>query len=189
MRGWWAVGCSRCRTLRKEDIFRTAPWMRPYYSSPKPKVTDASMFHLLLKAPNKYLPDLTLWVMTEHPAWQIMLSDTFKLHIFDATCRIHFWGQQPVPSPPMNRFIILQDCGHLDYAMLRIRRAKQAIKRTANKANAVLPKITTCLKAFLENVYLYKIQKEETVCRYPCQVSQRQLGANAKPIQIHANLL
>lgn len=45
--------------------------------------------------------------------------------------------------------------------MLRIRRAKQAIKRTANKANAVLPKITTCLKAFLENVYLYKIQGED----------------------------
>ncbi len=60
------------------------PLNMDYYSSPKPKVTDAPMFYLLLKAPNKYLPDLTQWVMTEHPAWQIMLAENFKLCIFNA---------------------------------------------------------------------------------------------------------
>lgn len=82
-----------------EDIFRTAPWTWTYYSSPKPKVTDAPMFHLLLKAPNKYLPDLTQWVMTEHQAWQIMLPENFKLHIFDAVSGTDVGWARKTPLP------------------------------------------------------------------------------------------
>jgi len=82
-----------------EDIFHTAPWIRTYYSSPKPKVTDAPMSHLLLKAPNKYLPDLTQWVMTEHTAWQIMQLRNFKLCIFDADSGADVGWASKTPLP------------------------------------------------------------------------------------------
>ena len=65
-----------------EGISLTALCAHAHSSSPKRKVTDPPIIHLLLKAPNKYLPDLTQWVMTEQWSWQMTLFKNFKLHIF-----------------------------------------------------------------------------------------------------------
>lgn len=138
-----------------EDIFHTAPWIRTYYSSPKPKVTDAPMFHLLLKAPNKYLPDLTQWVMTEHTAWQIMLLKNFKLCIFDADSGADVGWASKTP-PPMNHVISLRNRGHFDYAMWKIRGAKE-VPSLWDETNSQLTKpahIADASNAFLENTYL-----------------------------------
>lgn len=98
--------------------------IRTYYSSPKSKVTDAPMFHLLLKAPNKYLPDLTWWVMTEHPAWQIMLLENFKFRILDAISRTDAGLAWETP-PSVNHVISLQNRERFDYAMRRFRAVEE----------------------------------------------------------------
>lgn len=176
--GLWGGACISGALPSTEDIFRTAPWIQTYYSSPKPKVTDAPMFHLLLKAPNKYLPDLTQWVMTEHPAWQIMLLENFKLCIFDADSGADVGWVRKTP-PPMNHVISLRNRGHFDYA--RIWGAKEVPLLTAKPAH-----LADAFNGFLEDTYLcwqHAAGKPKSSLYRGTDL----MFSNAEQMQIHVN--